>query len=129
MFAQGQWGGIHAVYNIYNATRLMEFINWAKEVKIDTHWQSLYQPDYLDPLKHTPAVRELAHQELKRVLARTDLTDSERSFFTQAEQNFNNTPTEDLTEQFKQHIQEMENKYHRDQQGQFARLWPELADK
>ena len=88
LFAQGHWGGIHAVYNIYNATRLMEFINWAKEVKIDTHWQSLYQPDYLDPLKHSPAVRALAHAEIKQVLDRSDLTDSECSFFTQAEQNF-----------------------------------------
>ena len=128
LFNQGQWGGIHAVYNVYNATRLMEFINWAKEIKVDTHWQSLYQPDYLDPLKLKPALRTLAHEEIKRVLDRTDLTDSERSFFTQAEQNYNNPPDVDLTEQFKQHIAEMETQYHKDQQGNFAWLWPEIAE-
>ena len=126
LFAQGQWGGIHAVYNIYNATQLFDFIEWAKFVGVDTHWQSLYQPECLDPLKHSQKIRLLAQAELTRVLARTDLTASERSFFEQAQQNYQRVSDVDLAQDLKQHINDMETTYHTDQQGQFARLWPEI---
>jgi len=128
LFTQGQWGGIHAVYNIYNATRLMEFFDWAKHIGVDTHWQSLYQPDYLDPLKHSHQVRDLAQAELEKVLARLDLTDSERSFFEQARQNYQQPITVDLAPEFKVHIQEIEQQYHPDQQGKFVELWPEFGN-
>ena len=126
LFSQGQWGGIHAVYNLYNATRLTEFIDWAKSIGVDTHWQSLYQPDYLDPLKHNPQVRDLAQTELEKVLTRTDLTGSERGFFEQAQQNYKQPTTVDLAQELKMHIQEIEQQYHRDQLGQFENLWPEI---
>ena len=125
---QGQWGGIHAVYNIYNATRLTELVDWAKHIGVDTHWQSLYQPDYLDPLKHSQQIRDLAQVELEKVLARADLTDSERSFFDQAYQNYQQPSTVDLALEFKIHIQEIEQQYHPDQQGKFAELWPEFGN-
>lgn len=128
LFAQGHWGGIHAVYNIYNATRLSDFIEWAKFIGVDTHWQSLYQPECLDPLKHSNAIKKLAQAELARVLARTDLTASERGFFEQAQQNYQNTSDVDLRQELLQHIDEIEQTYHRDQQGNFARLWPELIN-
>jgi organic radical activating enzyme len=126
LFAQGHWGGIHAVYNIYNATQLSDFIEWTKFVGIDTHWQSLYQPECLDPLKHSQAIKSLAKTELNWVLARTDLTNSERAFFEQAQNNYQKSTGVVLTNEFKQHIQEIENNYHQDQQGQFAQLWPEV---
>ena len=128
LFTQGQWGGIHAVYNIYNATRLTELVDWAKHIGVDTHWQSLYQPDYLDPLKHSQQIRDLAQVELEKVLTRTDLTDSERSFFDQACQNYQQPNTVDLAPEFKVHIQEIEQQYHPDQQGKFAELWPEFGN-
>ena len=128
LFTQGQWGGIHAVYNIYNATRLTELVDWAKHIGVDTHWQSLYQPDYLDPLKHSQQIRDLAQVELEKVLARTDLTDSERSFFDQACQNYQQPNTVDLAPEFKVHIQEIEQQYHPDQQGKFVELWPEFGN-
>jgi hypothetical protein len=89
LFAQGQWGGVHAVYNIYNATRLTELFDWAKGLGIDTHWQSLYQPECLDPLKHNQRIRDLAQQEIQAVLNRLDLTNSERDFFVRASQIIN----------------------------------------
>ena len=125
---QGHWCGIHAVYNIYNATRLTELVDWAKHIGVDTHWQSLYQPDYLDPLKHSQQIRDLAQVELEKVLARADLTDSERSFFDQAYQNYQQPSTVDLALEFKIHIQEIEQQYHTDQQGKFAELWPEFGN-
>ena len=126
LFSQGQWGGIHAVYNLYNATRLTEFIDWAKQLGVDTHWQSLYQPDYLDPLKHNQQIQSLAQTELEKVLTRKDLTASERSFFEQAHQNYQQPNTVDLAQDLKTHIQETEQQYHTDQLGQFENLWPEL---
>jgi hypothetical protein len=126
-FDHGHWGGIHAVYNIYNATRLEEFVAWAKLQALDTHWQSLYQPECLDPLKHHFAIRTLAQQQLNMVLTRRDLTVSERRFFTQAHTNFETPPAVDMAQQLKRHIQEIESQYHPDQQGKFAELWPEIS--
>jgi MoaA/NifB/PqqE/SkfB family radical SAM enzyme len=128
LFAQGQWGGVHAVYNLYNATRLTEFVDWAKGLGIDTHWQSLYQPECLDPLRLGKSVQDLAAAEIKQVLARSDLTGSERGFFEQAQQNYVSVGHQDvLTPQLVQHVHDMEMVYHTDQQGAFVKLWPELA--
>ena len=129
LFGQGHWGGIHAVYNLYNATCLTEFVDWAKSQGIDTHWQSLYQPECLDPLKLGSKVRVMALAEINTVLSRSDLTVSERDFFEQAQKNLQTSS--DLQVQItdlKQHVYDMENIYHPDQQGNFARLWPEFAE-
>jgi MoaA/NifB/PqqE/SkfB family radical SAM enzyme len=128
-FDQGHWGGIHAVYNIYNATRLAEFVDWAKAQSLHTQWQSLYQPECLDPLKHQPAIRDLAVEQLDLVLGRTDLTDSERSFFEQARRNFQTAPVMDLGTELRQHIQDIERLYHQDQLGKFDELWPEISSR
>jgi MoaA/NifB/PqqE/SkfB family radical SAM enzyme len=126
LFSKGHWGGIHAVYNVYNATRLSEFIEWTKGIGIDTHWQSLYQPEYLDPLKQSSKIRNLAQAEIELVLSRTDLTTSERNFFEQASCHYSNPVDAVLTMELFQHIEEIETNYHVDQQGQFAKLWPEV---
>jgi MoaA/NifB/PqqE/SkfB family radical SAM enzyme len=126
LFPQGHWGGIHAVYNIYNATRLTELLDWAKNIGIDTHWQSLYQPECLDPLRNNQRIRDLAQQEIQTVLGRTDLTDSERAFFVQAQANYESAPLGDLSYELQTHVQEMEQKYHTDQMGRFQSLWPEI---
>ena len=126
-FDHGHWGGVHAVYNMYNATRLEEFVAWAKSQALETHWQSLYQPECLDPLKHHPALRGLAQQQLDMVLTRSDLTVSEQRFFVQAQANFLTAPDNDLSLELINHIQEIESQYHPDQQGKFAELWPEIS--
>lgn len=126
LFAQGQWGGVQAVYSIYNATRLNEFISWVKGMGINIQWQGLYQPECLDPLKHNQQVRDLALLEIKKVLGRTDLTSSERGFFQQAEINCQLPLEKMLTNEFQNHINEIETKYHPDQAGQFIKLWPEF---
>ena len=126
-FVHGHWGGIHAVYNMYNATRLEEFVDWAKSQALETHWQSLYQPECLDPLKHQPAIRDLAKQQLVMVLNRSDLTIGERRFFENAEINFETVTEDDMAQELKSHIQEIESQYHPDQRGKFAVLWPEIS--
>ena len=126
LFQQGQWGGIHAVYNLYNATCLMEFIDWAKSQGIDTHWQSLYQPECLDPLRHNQEIRKLALAEIERVLTRNDLTTSERAFFQQARDNHHSAPIQDLSSELKDFTKDIESVYHPDNQGWFKKLWPEI---
>jgi hypothetical protein len=36
------------------------------------------------------------------------------------------TLKDDLRTEFREHIAEIENQYHQDQQGKFKQLWPEL---
>jgi MoaA/NifB/PqqE/SkfB family radical SAM enzyme len=127
MATQGHWGGIHAVYNLYNATQLVKFTEFARNNNLDIHWQSLYQPDCLDPQRLGPKIRDLALAEIDKLLA-TDLCQrSERPFFESVRQHFNQSQ-DDLRGLLRQHIQDIENKYHSNQAGQFARLWPELSN-
>jgi MoaA/NifB/PqqE/SkfB family radical SAM enzyme len=124
LFDQGHWGGIHAVYNIYNATRLVEFTKFARDHGLSIHWQSLYQPECLDPQRLGSQTLELANQEIQRLLDSGLCTKSEQEFFQQVQQK--TQVLENLSAEFKQHVLNMEQQYHTDQQGQFAALWPEL---
>ena len=126
MATQGHWGGIHAVYNLYNATKLVEFTKFARNNNLDIHWQSLYQPDCLDPQRLGPEIRAIALAEIDSLLSTSLLQKSERPFFESVRQNFNQSE-DDLRESLKQHIEDIENKYHPDQQGKFAQLWPEIS--
>jgi hypothetical protein len=124
MKLQGHWGGIHAVYNIYNASRLREFHAFARSRGLTIHWQSLYQPDYLDPCKLGADIAALTRNELKILLNSGVCLPNEQEFFESVLhlQNGGN----DLGHKFRQHIHEIEHTYHKNQHGQFARLWPEL---
>jgi sulfatase maturation enzyme AslB (radical SAM superfamily) len=126
LMKNGQWGGIHAVYNLHNATRLMEFTKFARDRGLSIQWQSLYQPDCLDPQRLGPGIRDLALQEIDQLLSTDLCLDSERVFFESVRQNFNQSQ-DNLCNSLKEHIAEMENKYHPDQQGRFAQLWPEIS--
>ena len=126
LMKQGHSGGIHAVYNIYNATRLIEFTQFARNRGLSIQWQSLYQPEYLDPQQLGPNIIELAQQEIQHLLTSGLCTPNEEEFFKNI---WFNPGSGDLTPDFYKHIDQIESQYHPDQQGQFARLWPELADK
>jgi len=127
LFNQGHWGGIHAVYNLYNCTHLNDFTDWARKHDLSIQWQSLYQPEYLDPLKHNQTVKNLAKAEIELLLKRTDLTESERGFFETALNNFNSAEEQDELVKLAQHINDIETLYHPNKAGQFYKLWPELA--
>jgi len=126
LMKQGHQGGIHAVYNIYNATRLVEFTEFARSRGLTIQWQSLYQPEYLDPQRLGPAVIRHAEQERDRLLELNICKPSEEEFFKNIHFKVG---LEDLQTNFYRHIEEIESIYHTDQQGQFSHLWPELADK
>ena len=119
--------GIHPLYNIYNATRLTELIDWAKTQAVSVHWQSLYHPECLDPLRLGADIQQLAVAELEHVLSRTDLTASERGFLQQARSNYDTATKQTLIPELIQHIGDIESKYHSSAACRFAKLWPELA--
>ena len=129
LFKQGQWGGIHAVYNIYNATRITEFREWAQSQGVTVLWQNLFQPDYLDPLLHGPEVAAAAAAEIERFYATGLATPAEQQFFDNALNTYRavSQARTGVEAKFCQHITEIETQYHKDCAGQFVQLWPELA--
>jgi len=129
MQTQGHWGGIHAVYNIYNATRICELRQFAEDTGTTVLWQNLFQPDYLDPFLHGPEVAAEAVAEIERFYAMGIATAAERAFFDNAVIIYRaiTEATPKIKNKFKQHIQDNETVFHPDKAGEFARLWPELA--
>jgi MoaA/NifB/PqqE/SkfB family radical SAM enzyme len=124
MQTQGHWGGIHAVYNLYNVTRIRELTEFARSRGLTIQWQSLYQPDCLDPARLGEKITALARTHVQELLELGICLPQERSFFEQVLQNL--TSREDLTTDLKQYVTDIEAQYHTDQQGQFVRLWPEI---
>lgn len=126
---QGHWGGVHAVYNIYNSTRLCEFREFTDQRGLSVLWQNLFQPEYLDPFVHGQVVAEPSAREIERFYTMELATDAEKMFFDRALQSFR-TVTDNhtaMTTKFRKHIHAIETLYHRDQKDQFKILWPELA--
>ena len=124
MDRQGHWGGIHAVYNIYNATHLKELTEFARSRGLTIHWQSLYQPECLDPARLGSAVADLARQHIYELLDSGLCLKDEQEFFQTVLNNIQGT--DDLRQQLQQHIVDIEQIYHRDKQDQFAKLWSEI---
>jgi MoaA/NifB/PqqE/SkfB family radical SAM enzyme len=120
----GHWGGIHAVYNIYNATCLIELTQFARDRGLTIHWQSLYQPECLDPARLGVKISQLARNHIKNLLNTGICLPNEQQFF---ETILSSTiGTDDLQTDLQTHILEIEQQYHPDQLGQFAKLWPEI---
>ena len=130
LMTQGQWGGVHAVYNMYNATRLCEFRQFVQDAGATVLWQNLFQPQYLDPFLHGPKVAELALNEIQQFYNTGMATPAERQFFDQALSKYSSITVaqQDIAQQFKQHIHLNETEYHVDKAGEFKQLWPELAE-
>lgn len=130
MDTQGHWGGIHSVYNLYNCTRLCELREWADQEGVKIHWQTLYQPEYLDPGLHGSSIKRAALNEIKRYRGEFDIATDEDAFFSAVEQRFATTDMRNSQRtQFWKHIADTETKYHKpDDRRKFQELWPELQD-
>jgi hypothetical protein len=128
MTTQGQWGGIHAVYNIYNATRICELRQFAEETGTTVLWQNLFQPEYLDPFLHGSTVAAAAIAEIEKFYSWNIATPAEKTFFDNARSMYQSVTEAQpgIEQKFREHIFLNENKYHTDKKGQFATLWPEL---
>jgi MoaA/NifB/PqqE/SkfB family radical SAM enzyme len=128
LFTQGHWGGIHAVYNIYNATSITEFRKWSAEQGVSVLWNNLSSPEYLNPLLHGPEVADLAIKEIEKFYATGLATQTERQLFDNALHAYIQITQErpNITRLFKQYTNQIETRFHPDQAGQFHKLWPEF---
>jgi hypothetical protein len=131
MHSNGHWGGVHAVYNLYNCTRLVEFREWIQQRGLTVVWQTLFQPDYLDPMKHDHRVRDLARKEAELLMESCGsyMQDAEKDFFRGVIEasSSNDLSSIDIPTKFRKHIKDIETLYHPDQLDKFSELWPELA--
>jgi organic radical activating enzyme len=126
MREQGHWGGIHAVYNIYNATNLVELTDFARTCGLSIHCQSLSQPDCLDPSNLGVDIVDLAQNEIHQLLQKQICLPAEQQFFETVLQTLQSK--QDLRPQLHKHTQQIEQQYHPDTLGKFKKLWPELVD-
>ena len=120
-----QHGGIHSVYNIYNCTRLCELKQYALDKGITILWQHVWG-DHLDPTLHNTKVRELAIEEIQKFRSTFTPDGSDKIFLDNTEKQLQKGTTEQSKE-FLEFTDNIENKFHPDQKGQFAKLWPEIA--
>ena len=124
MHTMGHWGGIHAVYNVYNATHLLELTAFARDQGLSIQWQSLYQPECLDPSELGPEIASLARSEIHTLLDSDWMTSVEQEFFNSVLRNL--AVRNDRRSELIQHIADIEQRWHTNKAGQFAKLWPEI---
>jgi hypothetical protein len=124
----GHWGGIHAVYNLFNATRLREIKQFAQERDLIVRWQNLYDPRVLDPRTYGVEVAQLAAVEIERMYETCQVDTEEQQFFDTvlAHYKTQTRPDPEALEKLDQFITQLETEYHPDSAGQFAAAWPEL---
>jgi hypothetical protein len=126
----GHWGGIHAVYNLYNATRLVEFKQFATERGLSIKWQNLNWPNELDPRNYGKEIAELAIAEIEHVFAKCVLDSEEQDLFTSALNIYRSRVETNplMIKKLQEFVDQIETKYHKDCSGEFNRLWPELGN-
>jgi len=120
-----QHGGIHSVYNIYNCTRLCELKQYALDKGITILWQHVWG-EHLDPTLHNAKVRELAIEEIQKFRSTFTPDGSDKIFLDNTEEQLQKGTT-NQSKEFLKFTDDIENKFHPDQKGQFAKLWPEIA--
>jgi MoaA/NifB/PqqE/SkfB family radical SAM enzyme len=124
----GHWGGIHAVYNLYNATRLVEFKQFATARGLSIKWQNLGGPLELDPRRYGQEIAQLVAAEIERVFDVCEVDNEEHLLFGTALNTYQSKTQPDLAmlEKLKKFVTQIEE-YHPDQQGKFVELWPEIS--
>lgn len=125
----GHWGGIHAVYNLYNATRLVEFKQFATLRGLSIVWQNLGSPKPLDPRLYGVEIASLAAKEIEQVFAECVVDNQERELFTLALAHYQlqTKSNPNMLLELKKFTTNIEQ-YHPDQQGKFVELWPEFGN-
>jgi hypothetical protein len=117
------------VYNLYNATHLVEFKNFAQQRGLSIKWQLLDTPLALDIKNYGQEIAVMAATEIQRMFDTCNIDNEERVLFGTAlayYQSVVDTRPEKLVE-LKRFIVEIEQ-YHLDQQGKFCELWPEISN-
>ena len=125
----GHRGGIHAVYNLYNATRLLEFKKFADERGLSIRWQNIGHA-VLNQRIYGKEIAGLVLQEAQTVLDTCKVDDQEKELFNSMITHCKTQTQSDIhaLNKLKMFVDEIENKYHPDKAGEFARLWPEFGE-
>ena len=125
----GHWGGIHAVYNLYNATRIKEFKKFADERGLSIRWQNIGHA-VLNLRIYGKEIAGLVLQEAQTVLDTCKVDDQEKELFTSIITHCKTQTQSNIhaLNKLKMFVDEIENKYHADKAGEFARLWPEFGE-
>jgi radical SAM protein with 4Fe4S-binding SPASM domain len=126
----GHWGGIHAVYNLYNATNLCKIKTFAQDRGLVIKWQNLGGPTELDPRTHGKEIAMLAAQEIQLLYNTFETTHQEQAFFDSAFATYTKKYQSDQVQldKLKIFVDNIENNYHPDTAGKFAKLWPEFGE-
>jgi MoaA/NifB/PqqE/SkfB family radical SAM enzyme len=124
----GHGGGIHAVYNLYNATRLVEFKQFAHDKSMTIKWQHLGGPKPLNPRVYGQGLAQLAADEITRMFELFKSNDEEKNYFGEALEHYKSQTQyhPEALGELKNFVEQMEQ-YHPDQKGKFAELWPEIS--
>jgi MoaA/NifB/PqqE/SkfB family radical SAM enzyme len=127
--SHGHGGGIHAVYNLYNATRLVEFKQFAQDRAMTIKWQHLGGPKPLDPRQYGCEIAKLAADEIERMFEQFETDLEEKTYFGEALQHYKQQHHENPTAlaELEQYVTQIEQVYHPDKAGKFAELWPEIG--
>ena len=131
MISNKHYGGIHAVYNLYNATRLCELKNFAKEKNLTIRWQNLSGPNALDPRMYGQDITKAAANEIEKFFSLYNIDPMEKMLFESVLIHYKASPpksTIEKLEKLKLFVNDIETKYHPDKAGEFARLWPEFGE-
>jgi MoaA/NifB/PqqE/SkfB family radical SAM enzyme len=125
----GHWGGIHAVYNLYNATRLVEFKQFAIARGLSIKWQQLTSPKPLNLRNYGQEISSLAAKEIEQVFKNCSVDDEEQLLFETALEYYQSVTDNNVESlmRLQKFIIEIEQ-YHPDQQGKFCELWPEISN-
>ena len=128
LLRNGHSGGIHAVYNLFNATRLCEFKQFADDRGITIKWLSLQGPRALNIHMHGIEIATLAAAEIEKLYANFEVTADERQVFDGALEHYRSRTVDNpmMMQELRTFLKNLETRYHKDQQGKFAELWPEL---
>ena len=128
MQTRGHWGGIHAVYNLFTATRLCEIKQFAQKRNLTVKWQNLSGPAVLDPRNYGSEIAQLAACEIERMYQTCSVDSNERQFFDTALTHYRNQTSlnPSALTRLDQYITRLETEHHPDSAGQFAVSWPEL---
>jgi radical SAM protein with 4Fe4S-binding SPASM domain len=123
LMKHGHDGGIHAVYNLYNCTKLVEFKEWAASKGLSIIWQRLFTPSHLDVHNQNQSIKDLALAEIDRMFEECEITEFEQNFFHQIQAELQSSKGYADPIAF---TKQMETQYHPDTQGHFGKLWPEI---
>jgi hypothetical protein len=80
-------GGIHAVYNLYNATRLVEFKQFAQDQIMTIKWQ-LWVGLPLNPRNYGHEIAKLAMDEIERMFNTCATNGEEKIYFGEAHEHY-----------------------------------------